>query len=121
MNNTEDLPNLRQHMNLLFDFYGSLLTEKQADCFAMRYGQDYSLSEIAQELEISPQAVVDFLKRGTDSLERYEKHLELVKKFQDRRIIAENTSIILDKLTQNPDSIELAKSLKHTINELTQI
>ena len=34
-------------MALLFDYYGGMLTEKQRDCFDMRYNQDLSLGEIA--------------------------------------------------------------------------
>ena len=40
-------------MTLLFDYYGELLTEKQRACVDMRYNQDLSLGEIAQELGIS--------------------------------------------------------------------
>ena len=48
---------------LLFDYYGDLLTERQKICFDMHYNQDLSLSEIAQELSISRQAVHDTLTR----------------------------------------------------------
>ena len=44
-------------MTLLFDYYGELLTEKQRACVDMRYNQDLSLGEIAQELGISRQGV----------------------------------------------------------------
>ena len=98
MTNTDDLPAVRQRMNMLFDFYGSLLTQKQADCFSMRYIDDYSLTEIAQELDASPQAVVDFVKRAITSLERYEEHLGLVRKHQQRQVVAED---ILAKLGEN--------------------
>ena len=40
-------------MTLLFDYYGELLTEKQRACVDMRYNQDLSLGEIAQELGVS--------------------------------------------------------------------
>ena len=32
---------------LLLDYYGGMLTEKQKECFDMRYNQDMSLGEIA--------------------------------------------------------------------------
>ena len=38
-------------MTLLFDYYGDLLTERQRMCIDMRYNQDMSLGEIAQELK----------------------------------------------------------------------
>ena len=31
---------------LLYDYYGSLLTPRQRECFELRYNQDLSLGEI---------------------------------------------------------------------------
>jgi len=87
-------------MNLLFDFYGTLLTQKQAACFALRYIDDFSLAEIAQELDISPQAAVDFLKRGISSLERFEEHLALVSKHIARQNLTETITTQLTNLEQ---------------------
>ncbi len=56
-------------MTLLFDYYGELLTERQKICFDMRYNQDLSLGEIAEELGISRQGVHDNLSR-TEALLR---------------------------------------------------
>lgn len=56
-------------MTLLFDYYGELLTERQKLCFDMRYNQDLSLGEIAEELGISRQGVHDNLSR-TEALLR---------------------------------------------------
>ena len=54
---------------LLYDYYGDLLTDRQRECFEMRYNQDMSLSEIAEELGISRQGVHDNLNR-TEALLR---------------------------------------------------
>ena len=51
-------------MSLLFDYYGELLTEKQKTCFDLYYNQDFSLSEIADELGITRQGVHDTLTRA---------------------------------------------------------
>ena len=40
---------------LLYDYYGNLLTERQRECFELRYYQDLSLGEIGEELGISRQ------------------------------------------------------------------
>ena len=56
-------------MVLLYDYYGDLLTDRQRECFEMRYYQDLSLGEIATELGISRQGVHDNLSR-TEALLR---------------------------------------------------
>ena len=43
---------------LLYDYYGALLTDRQKECFELRYNQDLSLGEIGQELGISRQGVL---------------------------------------------------------------
>lgn len=54
---------------LLYDYYGDLLTDRQKECFEMRYYQDLSLGEIGEELGISRQGVHDNLSR-TEALLR---------------------------------------------------
>ena len=65
---------------LLFDYYGGMLTDKQRDCFDMRYNQDLSLGEIAQELGVSRQAVNDNLTRTEALLRRMEENIGCVKR-----------------------------------------
>ena len=60
-------------MTLLFDYYGDLLTERQKLCFDMRYNQDLSLGEIAQELNVSRQGVYDNLNRAEAWLRNMEE------------------------------------------------
>ncbi|WP_420837794.1 putative DNA-binding protein [Bacillus mesophilus] len=74
-------------MNLLFDFYQSLLTPKQRSYMVLYYLDDYSLGEIAEEYQVSRQAVYDNIKRTEAMLEEYENKLHLLEKFQKRQII----------------------------------
>ena len=67
-------------MVLLFDYYGSMLTDKQRDCFDMRYNQDLSLGEIATLLGVSRQAVCDNLTRTEALLRRMEENIGCVKR-----------------------------------------
>ena len=67
-------------MVLLFDYYGGMLTDKQRDCFDMRYNQDLSLGEIAQVLGVSRQAVCDNLTRTEALLRRMEENIGCVKR-----------------------------------------
>ncbi|MBH5316672.1 putative DNA-binding protein [Paenibacillus sp. GSMTC-2017] len=64
-------------INLLFDFYESLLTEKQRTILTYYYHDDFSLGEIASEFGISRQAVYDNIKRAEQALEGYESKLAL--------------------------------------------
>ena len=67
-------------MALLFDTYGGMLTDKQRDCFDMRYNQDLSLGEIAEMLGVSRQAVNDNLKKTEALLRRMEENIGSVKR-----------------------------------------
>ena len=122
MKTPEDLPAIRQERNLLFDFYGPMLTEKQAACFTMRFIEDCSLTEIAQELDISPQAVVDFVNRAVSKLEHLEKELGLVKKFAEQQALAVDILAKLDELVgQMSPSESAAASLKWIRNAIGEI
>ncbi len=83
-------------ITLLFDTYGGMLTEKQRECMDMRYNQDLSLGEIAEELSVSRQAVYDNLTRTEALLRRMEENIGCVKRdIQIRSAIQE----ILDAAT----------------------
>lgn len=66
---------------LLYDFYGELLTKRQQQVYENVVLEDYSISEVAEELGISRQGVHDMIKRCNRSLEEYEEKLHLVEKF----------------------------------------
>ena len=66
---------------LLYDFYGELLTERQQQVYESVVLEDYSLSEVAEDLGISRQGVHDMIRRCNHTLEEYESRLHLVEKF----------------------------------------
>lgn len=66
---------------LLYDFYGELLTERQQQVYESVVLEDYSLSEVAENLGISRQGVHDMIKRCNHTLGEYESRLHLVEKF----------------------------------------
>jgi len=68
-------------INLLYDFYSKLLTEKQREVLRLYHCENYSLAEIASEQNISRQGVFDALKNAEKALFNYEEKLDLVKKF----------------------------------------
>ncbi len=77
-------------INFLFDFYQSLLTDKQRIYMDLYYLEDLSLGEIADEYGISRQAVYDNVRRSEMMLEDYELKLNLFSKFQKRLEIIGN-------------------------------
>ena len=73
-----------ERINHLLDFYAPLLTEKQQQVLEYAFEEDYSLSEIAEIMDVSRSAVHDLLKRCEATLENYEDKLHLYEKFQNR-------------------------------------
>lgn len=70
----------KQRVNLLMDCYEELLTDKQREYLSLYYEEDLSLTEIAEDLDVSRNAVYDNLRRAVVSLEEYEKKLHLLEK-----------------------------------------
>ena len=98
---------------LLFDTYGSMLTDKQRDCFDMRYNQDLSLGEIAEEMGVSRQAVNDNLTRTEALLRRMEENIGSVKRDkQIREVIREirKAATVLDA-SSDPAVSAMAKRI----------
>ena len=98
-------------MNYLFDFYQTLLTDKQRNYLELFYLQDYALSEIANTFNVSRQAVYDNIRRTGDLVEDYETKLGLYKRFEQRRDI-------YDQMKQSLDKPELLKQYIDQLEEL---
>ena len=98
---------------MLLDYYGNMLTDKQRDCFDMRYNQDLSLGEIAEELGVSRQAVNDNLTRTEALLRRMEENIGCVKRDMQIRSAARTileAAAVLDA-SSDPAVSELAKRI----------
>jgi predicted DNA-binding protein YlxM (UPF0122 family) len=98
-------------LNNLYDLYQSLLTEKQRQYFMYYFREDYSLSEIANIMEVSRNAVHLQTKKITAYLESYEKKLELFKKQVKRQDL-------LDDLLKDQD---IPKNIKEKINKIEKV
>ncbi|MEE0111647.1 MAG: YlxM family DNA-binding protein [Oscillospiraceae bacterium] len=109
-------------MTLLFDYYGGMLTQKQRDCFDMRYNQDLSLGEIGEALGVSRQAVCDNLSRTEALLRRMEENIGCVKRdMVIRRAVQEilDAAAVLDT-SSDPAVLALAQRITaaaHTLEE----
>ena len=88
---------------LLYDYYGDLLTDRQKECFEMRYYQDLSLGEIGEELGISRQGVHDNLSRTEAMLRNMEAKTGCVRRDRACRKAAKEILDAAQLLSQNKD------------------
>ena len=75
----------RLYLAELFDIYGPLLTDKQQKCLSMHLLEDFSMSEIGEDLAVSRQAVYDILHRSEQTMAAYEKKLGLARRLRHQR------------------------------------
>lgn len=105
-------------VSMLCEVYGNLLTKKQLSILQDYYDKDLSLSEIAQNQEITRQAVRDIIKKGENKLFELEEKLGIMKKtFKQEEKIA----IILSELTKiqkRSTDKQIAQILTHVKKEL---
>lgn len=88
----------KERINQLFDIYESLFTEHQVQIFQSYYQDDLSLKEIAEDFNISRNAVHDLLKRVEVMLEDYEAKLHLLDKINEIENLLENQEEIKEKI-----------------------
>ena len=92
---------------LLYDFYGELLTEHQRQIYESRVFDNLSLSEIAEDFEISRQGVHDLIKRCDKILQGYEDKLHLLQKFMNIK----ETITQIESITNQDDVRKLANRI----------
>lgn len=73
-------------ISFLLDFYGEMLTKKQHDFLEYYYDEDLSLSEIAENEDITRQGVRDAIKRAENQLFDMENRLGLAKRFNEMKL-----------------------------------
>ena len=74
----------------LYDLYGELLTNKQKEYFENYYFNNLSLSEMAENYDVSRNAIHKQVKNVTDKLNYYESILKLREKSKILNEIIEN-------------------------------
>lgn len=107
---------------LLYDYYGDLLTERQRECFELRYHQDLSLGEIGQELGISRQGVFDNLSRTEALLKNMEAKTGCVRRDQACRKVMQTVNDVAQQLRSHNDEqvVRLAETILHVVNDLEE-
>ena len=105
-------------ISILLEIYGNLLTDKQKSLIDDYYNNDLSLSEIAENNEITRQAVRDILKKGEKKLFEYEEKLVIMKKnsIQEEQIATILSEIA--KINSKDSDKEIARVLEDVKNKL---
>lgn len=85
-------------ISILCGIYGKLLTDKQYEILDDYYNNDFSLSEIAENNDITRQAVKDVINKATNKLLEYEEKLLFMDKILTQEKIVENIIADLKKL-----------------------
>lgn len=99
------------NIGMLLDFYGQLLTDKQSSAVDFYYNQDFSLSEIAEQMEISRQGVRDLIKRGEKQLLDSENALGLVARFSRILSDLEEVKECCSDIRKNSDDKIIIKNI----------
>ena len=102
---------------ILFDFYGELLSERLKLVLSYYYNEDCSVSEIAELIQMTRQGASDALRRGRRQLKVYEEKLGLVARFRDNRKLNSDTAEEMAGVMDDPQIGENAK-LRQTLADI---
>ena len=105
-------------ISMLIQTYGKLLTEKQNQILNDYYNNDLSLSEIAQNHNITRQAVRDIIKKGEKKLFEYEEKLLFMKRTLNTEKKIKEALNELTKIQKNYSDKQIANVLEHIKKEL---
>ena len=103
---------------MLCDIYGKLLTQKQYDIINDYYNNDLSLSEIAENNNITRQAVRDILKKGENKLFEYEEKLLVMKRTLNQEKQIQQILTQLSKIEETASDKKIEKILNNIRKEL---
>ena len=105
-------------ISMLCQIYGKLLTEKQYEILNDYYNNDYSLSEIAENNNITRQAVRDILKKGEKKLFEYEEKLLVMKKTLEQEKKIQKVLSEITKIEKELSDKQVATILEEVKKEL---
>ena len=105
-------------LSILCQIYGKLLTEKQYEVINDYYNNDFSLSEIAENNNITSQAVRDMIKKGENKLFEFEEKLLIMKKMRDQEKQIQSIIEELNKIKDTSSDKKIEKILNNVTKEL---
>ena len=106
-------------ISILCELYGKLLTEKQYEFIDDYYNNDLSLSEIAENNNITRQAVRDIIKKGEKKLFEYEEKLKFMKRTLNQEKRIEKALSELTKIQKDYSDKKVASVLESIKKELS--
>ena len=106
-------------VSMLCEVYGNLLTKKQLSILQDYYDKDLSLSEIAQNQEITRQAVRDIIKKGENKLFELEEKLLFMEKTMKQEKLLQEVLNELSKIEDASSDKKIEKILNHVRKELS--
>ncbi len=106
-------------ISMLWEIYGKLLTEKQYQVLNYYYNNDLSLSEIAENNNISRQGVRDLIKKGEDKLFDYEEKLKIMENNTRNERTIQLILAQLSKIRENSSDKKIEKILNEVQKELS--
>lgn len=106
-------------ISMLCEIYGKLLTEKQLDILTDYYNNDLSLSEIAENNQITRQAVRDIIKKGENKLLELEEKLLFMEKTMKQEKLLQEVLNELSKIEDASSDKKIEKILNHVRKELS--
>ena len=105
-------------ISMLCQIYGKLLTEKQLEILTDYYNNDLSLSEIAENNNITRQAVRDIIKKGENKLFELEGKLSIMEKMMKQEKALQEILNELTKIQDVSSDKKIEKILNHVRKEL---
>lgn len=103
-------------INMLFDFYKPLLTEKQRTYLTYYFHEDYSLGEIAEQFSVSRQAIYEHIKRAETVLEDYEEKLQLLAKHERRTAKAKQLAREIGACGEETEAVRIRKMIDDLVS-----
>ena len=85
-----------EYASMMYDFYGGLLSDSQSEVMALYHEDNLSLSEIAEQLGMTRQAVHYTLKKAEKALDKFEEKLGLIAAYEKNQKLAEEALGIVE-------------------------
>jgi hypothetical protein len=105
-------------VSILLDIYGKVLTEKQRDVLDLYFNEILSLSEIAEEVGITRQAVHDCISKGENKLFNLEEKLGIMKKTESQEKQLQKILSELSKIQVKNSDEQINNIIKNVVREL---